>query len=98
MLVTMKRQVFDSLDHAALIRACTDPTLQQRTKGGRGLMSLVSGTKQPMHYGTLLIEKIASFDENRRQQQAMSKRAYVGVGVIVMKGDQVLLILSRENW
>ncbi len=29
MLVTMKRQVFNSLDHAALIRACTEPTLQQ---------------------------------------------------------------------
>ena len=44
------------------------------------------------------LRKITSFDENRRQQQAMSKRPSVGVGVIVMKGDQVLLILSREHW
>jgi len=29
MLVTMKRQVFNSLDHAALGRACIEPTLQQ---------------------------------------------------------------------
>ena len=48
-------------------------------------------------YGTLLFEKITSIYENRGQQQAMSNRPYVGVGVIVRKGDQVLLMRRRNS-